>query len=253
MVMTPLARMVTIIAATLVVTKTLALVMARTEGTILGPRATVEFFGWMGMRPALFAAKRRVDEDGAAQLAKSGLRSLSLGVVLFLIARQIAPPIVATAMAMLAFSLIVHFGFFDLLAALYRRHGVPVGKLFRAPLLSRSLSEFWSRRWNVGFSELIALTVHRPLRKYIGANAALAASFLASGLLHELAISVPVRAGYGLPTAYFALHGALVAIERRMPHPPGRIWTMFWLVAPSPLLFHPAFLRGVIDPMLGWR
>jgi alginate O-acetyltransferase complex protein AlgI len=98
---------------------------------------------------------------------------------------------------------------------------------------------------------MIALVVHRPLRRRAGEHVALAGSFLASGLLHELAISVPVGAGFGLPTAYFLLHGALVAVERRMERPPGRLWTIFWLAAPMPLVFHPPFLRGVVWPLVG--
>jgi hypothetical protein len=257
--MTPIGRMLVIIASTLVVTKVLALVVARAEGTVLGPRATAEFLGWMGMRPSLFAKKRSVDTRGAAALAVHGLRTLVIGALLFALARIIATsPLamvwkrgVVTIAAMVALSLMLHFGLFDIVAGFYRFRGIPVGKLFRAPLVARSLSEFWSRRWNIGFSEMIALVVHRPVRRNAGENVALAASFLASGLLHELAISVPVRAGYGLPTAYFLLHGGLVAIERRMNRPPGHIWTIFWLIAPLPLLFHPPFLRDVVWPLVG--
>ena len=257
--MTPLGRMLVIIASTMVVVKVLTLAAARAQGTVLGPRATAEFLGWMGMRPALFAKKRSVDARGAAALAGHGARTFLAGAVLFVSARFVAAaPLeltlkrgVVTIVAMIALSLMLHFGLFDMMAGFYRLRGVPVGKLFRAPLAARSLSEFWSRRWNIGFSEMIALVVHRPVRRTAGEGAALAASFLASGLLHELAISVPVRAGYGLPTAYFLLHGALVAIERRMGRPPGQLWTIFWLAAPLPLLFHPPFLRGVIWPLAG--
>lgn len=257
--MTPTARMVVIILSTLVVTKVLTLIAARAEGTVLGPRATVEFFGWMGMRPSLFATKRSVDWRGAAALAIHGAGVVVIGALLFASARIIATSRldgpwkrgIVTIVAMVALSLMLHFGLFDIVAGFYRFRGVPVGKLFRAPLRSRSLSEFWSRRWNIGFSEMIALVVHRPLRRRAGENVALAGSFFASGLLHELAISVPVRAGYGLPTAYFLLHGALVAMERRMGRPPGPVWTIFWLAAPLPLLFHRPFLRGVVWPLVG--
>lgn len=258
-VVTPIGRMLVIIASTLMATKILTLAAARAEGTVLRPRAMAEYLGWMGMRPALFAKKRRVDRRVAAALAIHGARVFAIGAVLFASARIVATSTldlpmkrgVVTIAAMVALSLMLHFGLFDIVAGVYRFRGVPVDKLFRAPLRARSLTEFWSRRWNIGFSEMIALVVHRPVRRNAGESAALAASFLASGLLHELAISVPVRAGYGLPTVYFLLHGALVAIERRMGRPPGHIWTIFWLAAPLPLLFHPPFVCGIVWPLVG--
>jgi alginate O-acetyltransferase complex protein AlgI len=84
-------------------------------------------------------------------------------------------------------------------------------------------------------------------------------AFLASGLLHEIAISLPVGAGFGLPLSYFALHGALMLAERRLEESGrplsrhkwlGRAWTLFWLVAPLPILFHRPFLEGVVWPLL---
>jgi alginate O-acetyltransferase complex protein AlgI len=144
----------------------------------------------------------------------------------------------------------LHFGVFDIVAGIYRLHGVAVNELFRSPLHARSLTEFWSRRWNIGFSEMISALVQRPLRR-VSASGALYASFLASGLLHELAISVPVRAGYGLPTLYFLIQGALVALEKKTARTPGRLWTLFWLAAPLPLLFHPPFIRGIVLPLVG--
>lgn len=253
--------MIAIIGATLVAAKILTLVFARAEGVVLGRKATMEFFGWPGMRPSLFVRRRAVDAQGAAKIARNGARALLFGAALFVCARIIAmspmdrtlKEVIVTVIAMPSLSLMLHFGLFDIVAGFYRLRGVPVDKLFREPLRARSLAEFWSRRWNIGFSEMISLIVHRPLRRSAGAGIALAGSFLASGLLHELAISVPVQTGYGLPTTYFLLHGALVAFEGRMKRPPGRLWTIFWLVAPMPLVFHLPFIRGVIWPLVGLR
>jgi D-alanyl-lipoteichoic acid acyltransferase DltB (MBOAT superfamily) len=137
---------------------------------------------------------------------------------------------------------------------------VDVHALFRAPLLSRSLAEFWGRRWNLAFSEMTATGVYRPLSAAVGKPPALVVAFLFSGLLHELAISLPVRAGFGLPLLYFAIHGVLMLAERGLERAGrpiyrravlGRAWTTFWLVAPLPVLFHRPFLRGVVWPILG--
>jgi len=170
--------------------------------------------------------------------------------------------LLATALALPGLSFILHFGIFNLVAGAWRYGGVDVHALFRAPLLSRSLAEFWGRRWNLAFSEMTSIGVYRPLRAAVGKPPALVVAFLFSGLLHELAISLPVRAGFGLPLLYFAIHGALMLVERgleRADRPVyrraavGRAWTAFWLVAPLPILFHRPFLRGVVWPILGVR
>ena len=73
-----------------------------------------------------------------------------------------------------------------------------------------------------------------------------------------MAITVPVRAGFGLPLLYFMIHGGLVLVERalaRAGYPltswAGRAWALFWLAAPLPILFHRPFLAGVIWPLIG--
>jgi D-alanyl-lipoteichoic acid acyltransferase DltB (MBOAT superfamily) len=122
------------------------------------------------------------------------------------------------------------------------------------------LSEFWGRRWNLAFSEMTALAVFRPLRGVVGPQPATVAAFLFSGLLHELAISLPARAGYGLPLLYFALHAGAMQMETalsRRGRPVdsirwvGRVWTLAWLVLPLPVLFHRPFLRGCVWPLIG--
>lgn len=243
--MNAIERMLVLIAATFVVMK---VVVVAVSGTRLTPGQWLAFAGWFGMRPELFT--RRVDPR--PEPFARGLGAIAAGAALLLLARAVASPALVFVIALPALSLILHFGVVDLATALYRRNGWPVNEPFRNPLASRSLSEFWSRRWNVGFSEMIAVTVHRPVRRHAGDTAALMASFLASGLLHEIAISVPVRAGFGLPTLYFLLHGVLVGIERRFPRVASRAWTLFWLAAPLPILFHPPFMRGVVGPLIGW-
>jgi|GEM_PF-260433 len=167
----------------------------------------------------------------------------------------------ATLFLLPALSLLVHFGLFNVLTAFWRNLGVPCTSLFNTPLISTSLSEFWGRRWNLAFSEMTALAIFRPLRSYLGKGIATATAFLFSGLLHELAISVPVNSGYGLPMLYFTLHGFAMFVEQWLKARgnkllqetwPGRLWTACWIFLPLPLLFHIRFLEGCVWPLIDW-
>jgi len=232
-------------------------------GVTLSPvRWLVFAVAWPGMRPSLFASLGTRSLPGGPRLMASGLVRLAVGAFLLLAAHRAwagGSALLATALALPGLSLIVHFGIFNLLAGGWRRLGARCDALFRAPLRSRSLTEFWGRRWNLAFSEMTALGIYRPLEPWVGRSTARVAAFLASGLLHEIAISLPVNRGYGLPLSYFALHGLLRLAEQgleRSGHPIsrhawiGRAWTLFWLVLPLPILFHRPFLSGVVWPLL---
>ena len=126
------------------------------------------------------------------------------------------------------------------------------------PILSKSLSEFWGKRWNLGFRQLAHDLIFRPLHKHTGVAAAGMLVFVASGLIHDLVISMPARGGYGLPTAYFMLQGLGVTLERsgfgrslRLQRGPIAWIFMFVVIAaPAFWLFHPPFVRRVIIPFM---
>lgn len=257
-------RMLSIIGTLLWAMKAVVLVEARAEGaTPLPPARRLGFvLAWPGMRSRPFAEARSGPRAGGAALVALGLRRLALGIALVAVARlayvATGSVLVATVSLLPGLSLILHFGVFNIVAGMWRFLGVQSYQLFRAPLRSRSLSEFWGRRWNLGFTEMTALAINRPLARSIGARPALLASFVCSGALHELAISMPVRSGFGLPTLYFALHGGLMVAERALARRgvifggwSGRAWTLLWLVLPLPVLFHLPFLRGVVWPLVG--
>jgi hypothetical protein len=257
-------RMLAIIGALLFGMKAVVAVEARAEGMRpLSPGRWLGFAGlWPGMRPGPFArAGEGPMKDGPALMAR-GLRNATAGVGLVLLARGAwglsGSHLPATALALPGLSLMIHFGAFNILAGAWRLAGVDCRPLFRDPLRATSLADFWGKRWNLAFSEMTAQAVYRPLVKRAGKAPALMASFVGSGVLHELAISVPVKAGYGLPMAYFVLHGLLVLGEGRRAQAGragwrGRAWTLGWLLVPMPVLFHEPFLAGVVWPLIGVR
>jgi alginate O-acetyltransferase complex protein AlgI len=244
-------RMLVLVAGTFVAMKAIALQVHRAAGgrTLPIGRWLLFTLAWFGMNPRTFLTRR----PGAGARARAmrlcirGLRNLIAGAVLIAPARW-AGTVWVIPVLMAGLSLVIHFGVLTLVAALLQALGFRARVLFDAPLRSRSLREFWAQRWNRGFAEMTALCVQRPLATRLGRSRALFVSFLASGLLHEVAISLPVGAGFGLPTCYFVLQGILAQRERTAP---GRLATLLRVGLPLPLVFHPWFVAGTLVPLLG--
>ena len=171
-------------------------------------------------------------------------------VVLFGVARFANHSLLTGWIGMIGFVLILHFGLFHLLAIAWRAAGLDAEPIMEAPLSSKSVSEFWGRRWNGAFNRLALDFVFRPLACRRGTRIATLAAFLVSGLIHELVISLPASAGYGLPTAYFLLQGIGILTERALPQIRGQIFTIVIIAVPAFWLFHPPFVRNVILPFM---
>ncbi len=249
----PILRMLALIAVALLAMKAIVVIEETARGMPALPlgRSLAFTFGWLGMRPRVFVDRSDGPLPGASSLLRRGGVFLLLGAALVEIARLArGERVTATAILLVGLSLALHFGLCNLLAGFWRSRGFDCGALFRAPLASTSLGEFWSRRWNLAFSEMTAIAVFRPLVDRVGRGPAVLAGFALSGLLHELAISLPVRAGFGLPLLYFLIQAALVILEERT-RKFGRVSTLACVALPLPLLFHPPFLDGVIRPIVG--
>ena len=114
------------------------------------------------------------------------------------------------------------------------------------------------RMANLAFHELAVRLVFRPLRENLGSVVALLGVFFASGLIHELVISLPAGGGYGLPTLYFLLQGAGILAERSQTGMAmgwgrglrGRVLAFVTALGPVVLLFPSAFLVRVVLPLL---
>lgn len=224
-------------------------------------------FLWPGMdAKAFLAPARQVDRPGAHEwlpaVGKVLLGAILIAAAVSLVDRD------ATAAAWIGMAGIVfvlHFGLFHLLSIAWRRQGVDAPPVMKAPLLATSLADFWGRRWNLAFRDLARAYVFRPLAGRVGPAGATMAAFLVSGVVHDVVISLPARGGYGLPTLYFAIHGAGLLFERsrlcrrigtsrgRIPSGCGRLFTAAVTLGPLFLLFHRPFIENVIVPMLGGR
>lgn len=159
-------------------------------------------------------------------------------------------PLIVGWAGMIGLVLMLHFGLLQMLSIAWQRVGVDAPLVMNKPLSFGSLSDFWSR-WNRPFTAFAFDHIFRPLRRFSVTFATLA-TFLFSGVIHDLAISVPAGAGFGRPTLYFLIQGIAILIERKLhlPRHFRRLFAAVVLVAPVPLLFHPPFIHNVILPML---
>lgn len=199
-------------------------------------------FLWFGMDPGSFKSRRaglewKDDVRIGSVLMLAG--TLGAWLVWAMEWRQILVMFVPMSLGF-------HFGALRVLKGGMRAAGFPVRTLFPNVLEARGIGDFWSRRWNVGYSQMMQRLVGRQVETRAGAEAGLMAVFVMSGLLHELAITLPVRSGFGLPTVYFTLHGILVLLEKRRGRPFGKIPALLAVAVPLALLFPPDFQTEVI-------
>src|SRR6266700_1857427 len=225
-------------------------------------RSAAYLLAWPGMDPEQFLDSTARAPQPAWPEWFWAIFEIGLGATfLWVIAPRITPsaPLARGWIGMLGLILLLHFGSFRLLALVWQSCGVAATPIMSAPIRSKSLSEFWGKRWNLGFRQLSHDLIFRPLHRSLGAGTAGFLVFVVSGVVHDLVISVPARAGYGLPTLYFLIQGAGVALERSHLGKHlglgrglrGWIFMAAFTAAPVFWLFHPPFVRNVILPFMG--
>ena len=210
-------------------------------------------FAWPGVVPSAFRKRQPQPLIDPLRFLGAWAR-LALGAASIVLLAVYAPRIPERLLGLAgtaALLLSIHLGIGDLLPWLLRWAGFPVPLLFDRPWTATSLAEFWGRRWNLAFVEMNCRFLLKPFHRFFGARGSLFALFAVSGLLHEAALSFPAGGGWGLPLGYFLLQGALVTVEERY-RIAGRAWTWFWVIAPSPWLFHEPFRRVLIVPFFEW-
>jgi Membrane bound O-acyl transferase family len=226
-----------------------------------GWRSVAYLLAWPGMDAESFLdTSQRLPPPNAAKWLGAFLET-ALGALLLWVVSRALPgkePLLRGWCGMLGMILLLHFGLFQVDSLFWQRIGVCAVPIMSSPLRSTSISEFWGRRWNLGFRQLAHDLIFRPLHESLGAGATGFLVFVVSGLIHDLVISVPARAGYGLPTLYFVFQGAGVAVERSrvgrqlgLRHGLGGwLFMALFTAGPAFCLFHPPFVRNVILPFM---
>jgi alginate O-acetyltransferase complex protein AlgI len=224
-------------------------------------RSLAYLVAWPGMDAEAFLDEDMHPVKPIAQEWIWAVLKTALGVaLLWIVARRIPEEqnLLRGWIGLFGLIFLLHFGSFHLIALFWQAIGIAADPIMSKPLLSKSLSEFWGKRWNLGFRQLAHDLIFRPLHKRTGVAAAGLVVFVASGLIHDLVISLPARGGYGLPTGYFLLQGLGVTLERSALgrrlrlQKGGMAWMFMFVVAAGPAfwLFHPPFVLRVIIPFM---
>ena len=244
------------------------------RSTATSARSFAYLFLWPGMNARAFLAKDGAQSRVARATCCPGARSAQeatpkalawlwaltktlLGATfLWCIARLAGHGLLAGWIGMIGFIFMLHFGLFALLSLFWQSRGIDAAPLMKCPIAANSLHDFWGRRWNAGFRDIVFTLFFFPLARRFGTRAAALATFVLSGLIHELVITVPAGGGYGLPTLYFALQGLGLMIERTRHRAacsltrgwPGRVFAIAVVTMPIAALFPPVFVTRVMIP-----
>jgi hypothetical protein len=218
---------------------------AKTEKLSL-PQYAIFSFLWFGMDPGTFRSRKtnlRWKNDIAIGSLLTVIGLAGSWFVAHLEWKHIL-------IMFLPLSLAFHFGFLRILKGTLRSFGFPVRTLFPNPLETNGIADFWSRRWNIGYSQMMQRLVGRPIESIARKSTGTIAVFIISGLLHEAAITLPAMSGFGLPTLYFTLHGLLTLLEKKYKRPLGKIPTLVAVILPLSWLFPQKFQTDVIAKCL---
>ena len=224
-------------------------------------RSVAYLVAWPGMDAETFLDADKHPAKPTAQDWLWAVMKTALGAaLLWIVARRVPEEqsLLRGWIGLFGLIFVLHFGSFHLIALFWQAMGIDAEPIMSKPILSKTLSEFWGKRWNLGFRQLAHEFIFRPLHKRTGVAMAGLLVFAASGLIHDLVISLPARGGYGLPTGYFIVQGLGVTLERSalgrslglQKGPTGWIFMIIVTAAPAFWLFHPPFVLRVILPFM---
>lgn len=127
----------------------------------------------------------------------------------------------------------------------YALLGIDPRPLHEDPFLSKSITEFWGRRWNRAVHHFLKRNIFSPVARRGHTGLGLALSFVVSAFIH-FAFMLPA-VGLAWATvmgAFFLVQLPFLWAERalgvvRWPSPLARVWTLTLLLLSSPLFVEP--------------
>ncbi|XP_066347583.1 probable long-chain-alcohol O-fatty-acyltransferase 4 [Miscanthus floridulus] len=141
--------------------------------------------------------------------------------------------------------------------------GMEMEPQFDRPYLASSLRDFWGRRWNLMVSAILRPSVYDPVRARAGKAPAVLATFLVSGLMHEVTMYyLTLRPPTSEMTAFFLLHGVCCVAEescvrrwaewgrRPPPRPVATLLVVVFVAATAFWLFFPPICREGTEEVL---
>jgi hypothetical protein len=128
---------------------------------------------------------------------------------------------------------------------LYGLLGIDPRPLHDDPIRSKTIIEFWGRRWNRAVHRFLKQTVFVPVARRGYTELGLALTFVVSAFIH-FAFMLPAVGLFwaSVMGAFFLLQLPFLWAERalgvaRWPTPLARLWTLTLLLASSPLFVEP--------------
>jgi hypothetical protein len=114
-----------------------------------------------------------------------------------------------------------------------------------APVLARTVREFWAERWNINIHAWLRRHTFLPLARRGHRRSGIVAGFAASALLHFWLVAVPIGIAWAIPMGlFFLVQGAFALVETRLrivrwARPWQHAWTVVALLGSSPLFVEP--------------
>jgi MBOAT membrane-bound O-acyltransferase family protein len=128
---------------------------------------------------------------------------------------------------------------------LYGLVGIDPRPLHDDPIRSKTITEFWGRRWNRAVHRFLKQTVFIPVARRGYTELGMALTFVVSAFIHFAFMLPAVGLGWAaMMGAFFLVQLPFLWAERalgvaRWPTPLARMWTLALLLVSSPLFVEP--------------